>query len=135
MAKKQTRRSISVNRDLYERAKLAAAARGTSLSKLTERAVELAIATTVSAPGAQAPSPAAKVEAVLARIMPGANRINPRAWEKLVAELMLAAQPAVEEIFDAAPQVYANNLGKLAEPKAKAQADGDAMIKGLTRHG
>lgn len=120
MAKKQTRRSISVSRTLYERAKLAADASGQSLSAMTERAIATEIATTVSDPSKPLPSPAAKVEAVLARVMPGANRMNPAAWDRLVAEVLRAAQPPIDET---------------AVAVVAAQRDGDSLLRGVTRHG
>ncbi len=43
MAKKQTRRSISVSRELYERAKAFATQKGVPLSQLTELALEHAV--------------------------------------------------------------------------------------------
>ncbi len=45
MSKRQTRRSISVNRVLFERAKLLAAQKGLPLAQLTEVALDTAIKT------------------------------------------------------------------------------------------
>lgn len=111
MAKKQTRRTVSINRALYERLKLAAAARGEAMSQITEKAITAAIATT--APSSD--TGAAKVEALLARLCSrvggDANKLAPDAWEAVVTEIMSTAL------------------------RGYGQREGNAMIKGLTRHG
>lgn len=57
MAKKQSRRSISINRQLYEQAKTIAEGSGIPLAQLTENALRQHIATKKPAPSAPAAQP------------------------------------------------------------------------------
>ncbi len=95
MANKQTRRSISINRQLYDAAKLYAEETGTALSKLTEAALRQVVP--VLEPRMATPailSAAGRIEDILARALGSdvANKLDPSVWNTMLVQVIQAAQ-------------------------------------------
>lgn len=89
MAKKQTRRSISINRHLYEQAKLCAASAGIPLSQLVEKGLHAIFGQIAAAPNED------ERRAVLERI------------DRCVPETVRRAHPRIADILAADPDVAA----------------------------